>query len=589
MNRMKACVMAVVMIVCALAPMKSLCVSAEDVKVSNQEYDVYYTGKHSSFLCNKKTVGNEVGTEYYMTYTVERASSSGLQNGFLGTCAPETQFPYTDGNGTLYYEQRKTDKDEAPLLLEGYTYFVKFTVTESGFRYLASRAKGDSSEYVVIEKKHTDGEAKDTNYGYFGLWLGVGVTDAHLTHVRFYDKEGNDLGVWSPWSKAIVAKSGVTAKDKKVDHWYRITAVDLTNLAISNEMPLTTDKMYIEYTVSETSSTCRQTGVAFSNYPNSTYPHSNGQLRYQGKDDEVDCMLLEQGADYLITLEKGAYGFNAYVQITKNSKTTFKVFPSISGAYDSEAQFFSLWFGQGADWKANFVLDNVKIYDSNKNNLGVQSNNTALQIRHFGSMLDYAACEAIYYCQEDESTYTLFENKTMIYEKGNTKVEGTYSIRNNEITLVSEDKKETYDYLYRGFTAKEDRYYKRLYTYNVSFVAGNGSAVEIQTMDMMNGYKAKKPTNPQLEGCTFEGWCTIERTNYDFDMMVTESKTLYAKWSDDAGVEYIAVGENEIVALDTLTSYVIVILCAVLPVIAVVVSIFIIRGGLKGGKKEKER
>ena len=586
MNRIRASVIALLLTLCMLAPVNVLLVSAEDVKASSQDYEVYFNGNHSSFLCNKKTIGNEPGTEYFLTYTVEKADSSGMQNGFLGTCAPETEFPYIDGNGTLYYVQRETEKDEAPLLLEGYTYFIKYTVTESGFRYIASRAKNDSSEYFVIENKFAQGEAKDTNYGYFGIWLANGDTTAHLSNVRFYDKEGNDLGAWSPWSKATVAKSGVTKKDTQVEHWYRVEARDLINLAISNEFPLTTDKMYIEYTVSESESTCRQTGVSHSNYPDVTYPHERGQLRFQGKDDEVDCLLLQPGADYLITLEKGAHGFTAYVQITKDGKTSFVTFPQLSGKFDPEAQYFSLWFGQGVDWKSNFVLDNVKFYDSNKNNLGVQSNNSAVRIRHFGAMIDYAGCEGVYYCKEDGSFYKLLETQETIYEKGDKSIKGTYSINENKITLVSERGTETCDYLYRGFTTNDGNYYKRLYTYNVSFVAGNGEPIEKQILNAENGYFAKKPKEPKLEDYTFEAWCTSDGKEYDFDTVVTSSKMLYAKWSDGAGVQYLAVGENELVKLGTMP-YISVAICAVLVIGTVIGSVLIIRGGRRNAKKEK--
>ena len=162
------------------------------------------------------------------------------------------------------------------------------------------------------------------------MWFGDGVTDAHLTHVRFYDAAGNDLGLQSPRSLATVKKAGIVEKNTDLEHWYRIEAVALTNLAISNEQPLTTDKMYMEFTVSEDASTNNQAGIALSNYPNTTYPHANGQLRYQSIAEGESAFLLEPGADYVIVLEKAEYGFTAYVQITKDGKTTGKVFSSLA-------------------------------------------------------------------------------------------------------------------------------------------------------------------------------------------------------------------------------------------------------------------
>ena len=576
--------MALVLLLSVVCAAGAGIVSADAVTISNQEYEVYFTGRHSSFLCNQKSIGNAVGTEYFLTYTVESAESSGLQNGFLGTSAPETQFPYIDGNGMMYYQQRKNESETPELLMEGYTYFIKYTVTESGFRYVAARAKGNSSEYVVIERKTSDKTPKRSNYGYFGLWFGNGLTNAHLTNVRFYDAAGNDLGVWSPRSLATVKKAGPVDKDTEVEHWYRVEAVSNTNLAISNEKPLTTDKMYMEFTVAEADTTCNQSGIAFSNYPNNTYPHSNGQLRYQSIPEGSGSLLLEPGADYMIVLEKGKFSFTAYVQITKDGNTTTKVFPNISGTYDDTAQYFSLWFGTGANYQSSFVLENVKVYDSQKNNLGIQSNSSQLQVRHFGAVLDYAACEAIYYCQESGNSYTLYADQTMKLERQGVVTEGTYRVSEGKITITVDGQPETFDYLYSGFTVN-DQYFKRLYNYQVRFIAGNGSEDQIQYCNMENGYYVTKPADPELKGCTFEGWCTIDGTAYDFDEIVTQSKIVYAKWTNDAGVTYLALEDT---SQQSGGNAIAIVISALLLLMAAIAGVLIIKGGLRRDKNTKQ-
>ncbi len=583
MKRIQAFLMAVVMLLGIVGVMGVGTMKAEAVTVSKQEYEVFYTGRHSSFLCNKETVGNTVGTEYFLTYTVESVTSSGSQNGFLGTNAPELQFPYTEGSGLLYYQQRKSEKETPELLMEGYTYFVKFTVTESGYRYLAARAKGNSSEYFVIEGKAADGESNGKNYGYFGLWFGDGVTEAHLTDVRFYDANGKDLGVWSPRSLANVVKCDEVKADTQIDHSYTVEANDMVNLAISNEKPLTTDRMYIEYTVAEANSVSKQSGIALSDYPKNTYPHSNGMLKYQTLAEGETPMLLQVGATYMIVLEKGNHGFTAYAQITKDGKTTTKVFPLVSGAYEKNAEYFSLWFGTGQEDKTSFILENVKIYDGNKNNLAVQSNNRDVRIQHFGALEDYAGCEAVYYCQETGAIYTLYADQTLTYEANGQKLEGTYSIRDNQITIVLGEESLTYDYLFRGFTAQNAQQFKRLGTYQVKFVAGNGSKDVIQTLDMANGYKVQKPADPVLDGCSFVSWCTADGTAYDFDAVVTESNTVYAKWTNGAGITYLAE-ENVQVEDDNGVDILVISICAVLALIAIVGSVLIIKGGVKRDK-----
>lgn len=578
MKQMKAFLMAVLVLAGTVCSLWTGAISADAATISGQEYEVYYTGRHSSFLCNKKTIGNAVGTEYYLTYTVASAKSSGMQNGFLGTSNPEAEFPYTKGDGTMYYQQRKDESETPELLMPGYTYFIKYTVTESGFRYVAARAKDDFSEYVVIERKVAEEELKTTNYGYFGLWFGNGMTEAHLTHVRCYDANGNDLGVWSPRSLATVVKSGKLQKDTQVDHWYRVEAAELSNLAISNETALTTDKMFIEFSVSEAEYTCNQAGIALSNYPQTTYPHSNGMLRYQKLENETDCILLQPGADYIIVMEKGSFGFTAYAQITQNGKTTVQVLPNISGTYDKQAQYFSLWFGTGGTPKTSFALENFKIYDSQKNNLGVQSNNKTLQVQHFGEVLDYTACEGYYYCPENASAYRLYADRTFTFQKGEQVTEGTYVVRNGEITFTTDGQEQTVPYLYKGFTV-DNCAYNRLYSYRLTFVAGNGTEDVVQLFNTDNGYRAEKPADPSMEGYTFAGWYTLDGTEYDFDAIVTKSATVYAKWINGKGITYLAY-EN-VPAASNNGSILTWVICVCVGLAAAGVSALIIMGGRK--------
>ena len=68
-------------------------------------------------------------------------------------------------------------------------------------------------------------------------------------------------------------------------------------------------------------------------------------------------------------------------------------------------------------------------------------------------------------------------------------------------------------------------------TYNVTFNSNSGSAVASQAIDY--NLKASAPAEPTRAGHTFAGWFTDRGlTNpYDFDTLVTDDKTLYAKWN----------------------------------------------------------
>lgn len=76
-------------------------------------------------------------------------------------------------------------------------------------------------------------------------------------------------------------------------------------------------------------------------------------------------------------------------------------------------------------------------------------------------------------------------------------------------------------------------------TRTVTFdVNGHGTAPDPQTVDI--GTKAVKPTDPVQTGWRFDGWYTDKDCTaaYDFDCVVTDNITLYAKWVKTVTVTY---------------------------------------------------
>ena len=109
---------------------------------------------------------------------------------------------------------------------------------------------------------------------------------------------------------------------------------------------------------------------------------------------------------------------------------------------------------------------------------------------------------------------------------------------------------------------------------------------QIQYCNMENGYFVTKPADPELKGCTFEGWCTIDGTPYGFDAIVVKSNTVYAKWSNDAGVTYLAVEGAPQKAEDG-TNTAAIVISALMVLASVVAAVLIIKGGLKRDKNTK--
>lgn len=547
-----------------------------DVVVSSQEYTVYYTaGSSDNFLCNKKSVGSQPGTEYYLTYTVSSCQSVGIQGGIAGTDAPTESYPYAKDHGMLFYNLGEKGSDKNDILLPGYTYFIKFTALESGFRYTAARAKGDNSEYLVFDSRAVS--EKSVHCGYYGIWLAVGNTVATLSNVHFYDKNGNDLGVWSPKHRATVTTGSSLQKDSSIPRWYTIKASGMSNLALSNKTPLTTKKMYMEYTVRSTKSEIDQSGVAYSNDPLAGYPHGNGMIRYEGKSETANTtgdMLLKPGASYIIEIERFDDDFTAIVQMTLNGKTTRSVFPSLYGTCNPESQFFSLWFGEGHQTNVDFTLENVKFYDENHNDLEVQSNDPTVMFRRLGALVDYDGCEAMYYCKNNDAFYLLYKDSTYKYSSDDDQSEGTYSVASGKISFSGRGQS---DYLFKSIKEENGDVYNRLYTYTVSFVPEE----KIQTLSLKNGYYAKKPGDPSRKDCKFVEWCTLDGKAFNFNGIVTESTQLYAKWKDKNGNEFLETLSIEANQPVDLMKYLIVAICVVLICSAVAGGFFILKGGKK--------
>lgn len=576
-----------VLLMTMLAQVSVLGVLAKDeVTITKSEYDVYYPGVATAFLCNDKTLGSKPGTEYFLTYTVEDVTECGDQSGLIGTSDPDMIYPYIDGKGIMYYKTAIEGEKAISLFEEGYTYFIKYIITESGYRYTAARASATGEpEYFTLNEMEAAGATEDTKFNleHFGIWIANGVTNLKLSHVRFYDKDGNDLGLYSKDHALLVLQNAYTPKADDINHRYTIEAKDIPNLAISNAKPLTTNKMYIEYTVKESTSTCNQNGVAFSNEPKENFPHLNGLLKYY-----MDCSLLQVGADYLITLEKLDDTFTAVIQITKDGKTTYSTFPLTYGTYKADAKYFSLWFGEGTNY-ANLVLENVKFYDANKNHLGLQTNNKAVSVVHEGEVLDYVGCEAVYYNRKVGDYYILYQDQTYIYVNETENVKGEYAVAENVLTLKHDGQTEEYDYLFQKITSAEDKVYDRLGTYKVRFVSGAKKEIETQVLDITTGYTAQKPETPVVKDYEFKSWCLADGTDYDFESIVTKSTTLYAKWVDDAGKEYVTSADGKIHTLTDYVPYIAVSGCAALLAAAVVGCVIMVKRGAKYGTNKKER
>ena len=176
------------------------------------------------------------------------------------------------------------------------------------------------------------------------------------------------------------------------------------------------------------------------------------------------------------------------------------------------------------------------------------------------------------------------EGKSSIVVPGaaGTAENGTYTVDELELTMKMNGKQTKYDYGYIYLTDEAGNQYDRLKEYQVKFVTGADSKTE--TASMVNQYRISKPQDPTLKNNTFKGWCLGDGTEYTFDSIVTNSITLYAKWMDGDGNEYLATDVTVPIVPKDMTPVIVLSTCALTIMATVVGTIFIVKRGKKNEK-----
>lgn len=530
-----------VMCLCTAIPTNA---KDEQVQLSDKEYLVSLQDSNPIFINNDKAVSGQIGSKVFLTYTVDSVTSDEtLQHGVIGTQDNTQAYPYVE-NGTMCYT------DEHVLLEEGYTYVCKFEHTEEGFSYEVAKLKGEKATPIYFTMTASDGANAD--YTHYGVWFagGEGVT-AVLNHVRCYDEKGTDLGIHFNTSTGVIQSdiNQLISEHLIVDTSYSFTLEEAHTVAISNKYPTDSEVIYMEYEVADvqTDHTYHQ-GVIATRSPLSSYPYDagNGLMLFKVYEDDEknnkgeEQLLLKEGAKYFICFVRKAETYEVFMQRTYKGKTEMLAFPTQTGTYVSDFSHVCLWLGEGPKHDFSASFKNFKIYDEEGRSLGVQLKDASVRLTYKGELDDYSASKAVYYCQENNRLLVLKDDKKAIISQGNVEENGSYFIQNHDELYVSIDgAKEIFAYNAMLIKDEKDNSYVRLQDSKVTFETGD--EVSVVDVNASTGYRVKEPAEPTADGNTFKGWCLADGTVFDFETVITESITLYAKWQDGEGVEYLAV------------------------------------------------
>lgn len=521
------------LIFCAVILVSGFSVQAEEnIKPSTKDYEIQFRDANTAYVGSDKAVKWEVGDKYFLHYTVKKVThNSNTQSGVYVTSDKTEAYPYKKG-GMRY-------STESLICEEGYTYFFRFEVTEKGLKYVAARSNGDKSEYFDFAKKTGD---INTPGPYFGIWIGAGGTlSAELTHVKCYDENGTDLGVYAP-SATNLKESDI--KSLNVDHSYSFSLKKSRAVFFGSARKSDSKTIFLEYTIKNVQiENVGQVGPLITMSPNTTNPYEigKGYLNYQNEAEGVPFKLLTEGAHYIVCFRRAEGKLETLVKRTLPSgKTDYFSFPLYYGTYSEDFDYVGIWVSK---WKGKSSLTadftNVKCYDAKGNNLAIQTNKGVV-IKHYGNLEDYSLCQDTYYCRAKNNFINLNDDCTATIRQDGDNAEkvGSYYIRDSIMHLAVDNKKEQFTYYYNSFADNEGNKYIRLDDTRVTFYSNEigGEEIETVTVTAKEGFKATEPSQPKAEGKDFVYWCTGDGQKYDFNTVVTGPLNLYAVWDGEEGI-----------------------------------------------------
>jgi len=362
------------------------------------------------------------------------------------------------------------------------------------------------------------------------------------------------------------AKEQIKISEKE----YAIVLTDAANAFIGNKTPMSGvvgTKVFLTYTVHKvTSNHATQDGVIGTNNAAAKWPSTEGcQIWSSG------TRLFQEGYTYVFRLERTAEGFTYQALKMKGDKVSNIQFTKGESVND-KFPYYGIWTGGLSTDAVSAVLTHVRCYDENGNDLGLKTNldPTKVKIYEDGEVEDYGTVAGGYYCEENGTLLILNDNKDAYRDTGKEGTDATYRILyGTQLSINYPDGKEVWNYTHMKLTDEDKNAYLRVKDSKVTFITSEETFVKDVNIDTK--FRVEKPEDPTKEGDTFLGWYLGNDEEYKFDSYLTKSITLYAKWRNGDGHEYIDIGGEEAAATFNYE-----------PVIAITLSVLILAGLVTG-------
>lgn len=189
----------------------------------------------------------------------------------------------------------------------------------------------------------------------------------------------------------------VQAEDEQIkisDKEYAVTLNDAIALFLSNEKPVSGEigsKVFLTYTVEKlTKNTSTQSGLIGTVDRTLEFPYADGKGRMYVESEENGSRLFEEGYTYVFRFERTEAGFEYQCAKLKGEQAEKIIFKgSTSGPEVENYKYYGTWIGGMGDERVSAILNHVRCYDEDGNDLGVALNSsTGSRMDEMNALLD---------------------------------------------------------------------------------------------------------------------------------------------------------------------------------------------------------
>lgn len=176
----------------------------------------------------------------------------------------------------------------------------------------------------------------------------------------------------------------VQAEDEQIkisDKEYAVTLNDALALFMSNEKPVSGEigsKVFLTYTVEKvTKNAATQSGLIGTVDRTLEYPYADQKGRMWVESEENGSRLYEEGYTYVFRFERTKAGFEYQCAKLKGDEAEKIIFDgSTSGPEVENYGYYGTWIGGMGDERVSAILNHVRCYDEDGNDLGVALNSS---------------------------------------------------------------------------------------------------------------------------------------------------------------------------------------------------------------------